>query len=213
MAGNTKKWSAGKALYVGSTDPTYIPGKNVLDDFVYDGLACINGPLVVGTGPNPAPPHVLPGAIESALVNILPRVPTLDNSLAETIVNGLTSIINGDYVGLTEAIEEIAADVSGNVVGTAQNITALRISSDGFGLLPFPGIGLEISAPINNVIGGWAVEGFSNVLGFQYMEGIRNDFGFMFKEGFTLNADAAWTTALDGVATGSLLAQIKSLVA
>lgn len=211
MAGNTKKWSAGKALYVGSTDPTYIPGKNVLDDFVYDGLACINGPLVVGTGPNPVPPHVLPGAIESALVNILPRVPTLDNSLAETIVSGLTSIITGDYVGLTEAIEEIAADVSGNVVGTAQNITALRISSDGFGLLPFPGIGLEISAPFNNVIGGWAVEGFSNVIGFSFVEGLENEFGFKLHEGLTLNADYCFSASNDGFPSGVLKSYIDSI--
>lgn len=211
MAGNTKKWSAGKALYVGSTDPTYIPGKSVLDDFVYDGLACINGPLVVGTGPNPAPPHVLPGAIESALVNILPRVPTLDNTLAETIVSGLTSIITGDYVGITEAIEEITADVASNVVGTAQNITALRISSDGFGLLPFPGIGLEISAPINNVIGGWAVEGFSNVIGFSFVEGLENEFGFKLHGGLVLNADLCINSLSDGFPTGVLKSYIDSV--
>lgn len=211
MAGNTKKWSAGKALYVGSTDPTYIPGKSIVDDFVYDGLACINGPLVVGTGPNPAPPHVPPGAIESALVNILPRVPTVENSLTEAIVQGLTSGITGDFVGLTEAIEEIAADVASNVVGTAQNITALRISSDGFGLVPFPGIGLQISAPFSNLFGGWSVEGFSNVIGFSFVEGLENEFGFKLHEGMTLNVDYCFSTANDGLPTGVLKAYIDSI--
>ena len=199
MAGDTRKISAGKALYVGSTDPTYIPGKSVADDFIYDGLACINGPLVVGTGPNPLPPHVLPGAIESALVNILPRVPTADNTLAEALINGLVSAVSGDFVGLTEAIEEVATDLTGSVVGTAQNITALRISSDGFGLIPFPGIGLEISAPINNVIGGWSVEGFQNVLGLNFFEGLSTCLAMETYAGLRFSADYHWGTVTDGV--------------